>query len=109
MNSKVYVGNMPFQTTEAGLRELFGQFGCVTDVLIISEHDTGRPRGFGFVTFATEAESALAIERLHGAEIEGSKLTVNQARTRDEPGAERKFSSPNRRPGAFYSRQKRRR
>ena len=62
MNSKLYVGNMSFKTTEADLRDAFGQFGSITDVYIASDRETGRPRGFAFVTFSTDTESKLAAE-----------------------------------------------
>ena len=62
MNSKLYVGNMSFNTTEDALRDAFSQFGTVTDVYIANDRETGRPRGFAFVTFASEAESKTAIE-----------------------------------------------
>ena len=55
MNSKLYVGNLSFKTTEDGLRDAFGQFGNVTDVYVATDRETGRPRGFAFVTFGTAA------------------------------------------------------
>lgn len=91
MNSKLYVGNMSFQTTEAGLRETFGQFGSVTDVYIANDRETGRPRGFAFVTFSSEEESKLAIEKLNGVNLDGRALTVNEARPKEESGGNRSF------------------
>lgn len=109
MNSKLYVGNMSFETTEADLRDAFEQFGSVTEVHLASDRYTGRPRGFAFVTFSSEAESILAAEKLNGVDLKGRQLTVNPAKA---PGEEstgpRSFSSPNRRAGAFHSRGKRR-
>ena len=65
MNSKLYVGNMSFKTNEAGLRDVFGQFGSVTDVHIANDRETGRPRGFAFVTFSTDTEAKLAVEKMN--------------------------------------------
>lgn len=109
MNSKLYVGNMSFETTEADLREVFEQFGTVTEVHLASDRHTGRPRGFAFVAFSTEEESKLAASKLSGVDLNGRQLTVNAARS---SGAEstvvRTFSSPDRRAGAFQARGKRR-
>ncbi len=106
MNSKLYVGNMSFKTTEADLRETFGKFGAVTDVYIANDRETGRPRGFAFVTFATEEESKAAAEKMNGVDLDGRALTVNAAKPKEEMGGGggRSFDSPNRRPGAFQSR-----
>lgn len=107
MNSKLYVGNMSFKTTEAGLREAFAQFGTLTDVYIANDRETGRPRGFAFVTFSSEEESKLAAEKMNGADLDGRALTVNEARPKEEMGGAgggRKFSSPDRRAGAFQAR-----
>ncbi len=107
MNSKLYVGNLTFETTEADLRGLFEQFGTIEDVHVVSDRYTGRPRGFAFVTFSTEAESKLATEKLNGTEMNGRALTVNEAKPSGAPGGARQFSSPNRRAGAFHARGKR--
>jgi cold-inducible RNA-binding protein len=110
MNSKLYVGNLSFNTTEDGLRTAFGQFGAVTDVHIASDRETGRPRGFAFVTFETAEESKLASEKMNGFELDGRMLTVNEARAKDETTvAGRTYTSPNRRAGAFHARGNRRR
>ncbi len=105
MTSKLYVGNLAFETTEADLRETFGQFGNVTDVYLASDRYTGRPRGFAFVTFNTEEEGKLAIEKLNHVDIGGRQITVNEAKSKDEMGGGgRTFTSPNRKPGAFQAR-----
>ena len=104
MNSKLYVGNMSFKTTEAELRDAFGQFGSVTDVYIATDRETGRPRGFAFVTFSTDTESKLAAEKMNGVDLDGRQLTVNEAKPKEEMGGSRGFNSPNRKPGAFQSR-----
>jgi cold-inducible RNA-binding protein len=106
MNSKLYVGNMSFNTSEDALRTAFGQFGSVTDVYIANDRETGRPRGFAFVTMGTEAESKAAIEKMNGADLDGRALTVNEARPKEASagGAGRNFGSPNRERGAFQAR-----
>lgn len=108
MNSKLYVGNMSFNTTEDALRTAFGQFGAVTDVYIANDRETGRPRGFAFVTMGTEAESKAAIEKMNGADLDGRALTVNEARPKEASaggaGGGRNFGSPNRERGAFQAR-----
>jgi cold-inducible RNA-binding protein len=86
MNSKLYVGNMSFKTTEADLRDAFSKFGTVTDVYIASDRETGRPRGFAFVTFSTDTESKLAAEKLNGSDLDGRQLTVNEAKPKEESG-----------------------
>ena len=79
MSKRIYVGNMSFQTTEDQLRELFSEFGEVSQVNIITDRETGRPRGFGFV----EMEGAdSAISALDQKEFDGRVLTVNEARPR---------------------------
>lgn len=109
MNSKLYVGNVSFETTEEDLRGAFEQFGTVTEVHVASDRFTGRPRGFAFVTFSTEQESKLAAEKLNGVDLNGRQLTVNPARASgEESTGPRTFSSPNRRAGAFHARGKRR-
>lgn len=112
MNSKLYVGNLSFNTHEAGLRAAFAAFGNVTDVHIATDRETGRARGFAFVTFATEEESKLAAEKMNGAELDGRSLTVNEARPKEATGGVsaggRVYSSPDRKAGAFQARGKRR-
>lgn len=103
MNSKLYVGNMSFKTTEADLRDAFGQFGSVTDVYIANDRETGRPRGFAFVTFSTDTEAKLAAEKMNGVDLDGRTLNVNEAKPKEEM-AGRNFSSPDRRAGAFQAR-----
>ena len=108
MNSKLYVGNMSFKTSEADLRAAFGQFGSVTDVYIANDRETGRPRGFAFVTFSTDTESKLAIEKMNGADLDGRALTVNEAKPKESMGGggggSRNSGSPNRSAGAFQDR-----
>ncbi|MFW6058608.1 MAG: RNA recognition motif domain-containing protein [Phycisphaeraceae bacterium] len=78
----IYVGNLPYTTSEAELEQLFSQFGNVLRASIITDRDTGRSRGFGFVEMENENEGRQAIEGLHGQDFEGRPLTVNEARRR---------------------------
>jgi len=86
-NSKLYVGNLSFKTSEDDLRSHFGQYGSVTDVYVAMDKMTGRPRGFAFVTMGTEEEAKQAAEKINGTELGGRQLTVNEARPKeDRPG-----------------------
>lgn len=78
----IYVGNLPFDATEAGLRSLFADYGTVTSAAVITDRDTGRSRGFGFVELEDQALGEKAIGQLDGQEWEGRRLTVNKARPR---------------------------
>lgn len=79
---KIYVGNMAFSTTQDSLDALFSNYGQVQEVAVITDRDTGRPRGFAFVTMEDEGGKQ-AIEALNGQEFEGRTLTVNEARPRE--------------------------
>ena len=83
---RIYVGNMSFSTTEESLREAFEQHGAVDDVSIVTDRDTGRPRGFGFVEMSSNEEAQKAIDALNGTELDGRTLTVNEARPRERSG-----------------------
>lgn len=83
-NTKMYVGNLPFSATEAELRDIFGQHGEVTDVSIMMDRDTGRSRGFAFVSMGDAAAMNAAIKSVHGYSMGGRALTVNEARPREE-------------------------
>lgn len=80
MSKKIYVGNLSFQTTESDLMQAFSGFGPVESVSIITDRDTGRPKGFGFVAMADQADADKAINALNGTEFGGRNLTVNEAR-----------------------------
>ena len=80
MSAKLFVGNLPFKVTQEELSDLFTPHGSVTEVQLMMDRVTGRPRGFGFVTMASGEEAQKAIEALHGAEFGGRDLTVNLAR-----------------------------
>jgi RNA recognition motif-containing protein len=81
----IYVGNLPFSSTQAEISDLFSRFGTVHSVNLISDRETGRPRGFGFVEMDPDQAQA-AIEALNGSELGGRSLRVNEARGREERG-----------------------
>ncbi len=83
-NKKLFVGGIAWETTEEALKEFFAQAGEVEEAKIITDRQTGRSKGFGFVTMAKEEDAAKAIEELNGKELDGRKLTVNKARPREE-------------------------
>ncbi len=83
---KLYVGNLSFSTTDPDLKDLFGQYGTVTDVHLVTDRVTGRSRGFAFVTMSSAAEGTAAIGALEGKELDGRNLTVNEARPKEEGG-----------------------
>lgn len=80
MGKKLYVGNLPFSATDQILNDTFAQCGTVESAKIITDRDTGRSKGFGFVEMSTEAEAADAISKFNGADYDGRALTVNEAR-----------------------------
>ena len=84
MNSKLFVGNLSFNTTENDLHDAFAAHGTVTEANLMMDRMSGRPRGFGFVTMSSEAEAQKAIEAMNGHELDGRALTVNIARPREE-------------------------
>ena len=84
MNNKLFVGNISFNTTENDLQETFAAHGNVVETKLMTDRDTGRARGFGFVTMSTEDEAQNAITALNGASIDGRALTVNIAKPREE-------------------------
>ena len=85
MSKRIYVGNLSFQTTEEGLRDLFSQHGEVLSATIVMDRDTGRSRGFGFVEMDQNAAQA-AIETLDQTELDGRNLRVNEAKPRESRG-----------------------
>jgi RNA recognition motif-containing protein len=86
MGRKLYVGNLPYDTGEQALQELFAQAGAVDTVTIMRDMATGRARGFAFVEMATDAEAQKAIEQFNDHPFGGRNLTVNEARPRPERG-----------------------
>ena len=81
---RLYVGNLPFSSKESDLLRIFGDFGAIEDVAIVSDRETGRSRGFGFVTMPNEDEARKAIEELNGKDVDGRAIQVNEARPRTE-------------------------
>lgn len=78
----IYVGNLPFDAKDGDLRTLFAEYGSVDSASVITDRDTGRSRGFGFVELADSQQAVRAIEKLNGHEWNGRRLTVNEARPR---------------------------
>jgi cold-inducible RNA-binding protein len=83
MGTKLYVGNLPFNTTENELQELFSQAGAVQEVTLMQDRFTGKSRGFAFITMGSDEDSQNAISKLNGHAMEGRQLTVNEARPRE--------------------------
>jgi RNA recognition motif-containing protein len=82
MSTRLFVGNLSFDTNEQELREIFGQMGTVVEVKVVTDRDTGRPRGFGFIEMGSAAEATQAIQQLNGRELGGRTLKVNEAEER---------------------------
>ena len=93
MAKKLYVGNLPWSTTNDDLSQLFGQHGAVTSAAVLSDKMTGRSRGFGFVEMENDAEAEAAIAALNGQDYQGRKIVVNEARPMED--------RPPRRSGGF--------
>ena len=85
-NKRIFVGGLPYSTSDKELEELFSAHGTVESARIVTDRMTGRSRGFGFVEMSNEAEANEAIERLNGTQYEGRSLTVNEARPRTSRG-----------------------
>src|ERR1700743_3841229 len=86
MNTRLYVGNLSFNTNAEGVRTAFTQFGTVSDVHLVTDRETGRSRGFAFVTMGTTEEAAKAIEGMDGKTLDGRPLRVNEAEQRQQRG-----------------------
>ena len=86
MNTKLYVGNLAFHTTEDTIQRLFSQCGEVAETKLILDRETGRSRGFAFVEMSSQAEADKAVSMFHQKEFQGRTLTVNEARPREERG-----------------------
>ena len=86
MGSKLYVGNLPFTTTEADLRALFEEHGAIDSANVITDRETGRSRGFGFVEFQNESDAQDAQRALDGYDLDGRNLRVNEAQDRKRSG-----------------------
>lgn len=88
---KLYVGNLSFETTEKDLRDAFSAHGTVTDTHMILDRETRRPRGFAFVTMGNDTEGQAAIDAMHGRDLDGRPLTVNEARPMEPRAPRRDF------------------
>jgi cold-inducible RNA-binding protein len=84
MSTKLFVGNLSFNLTENDLQDAFSPFGTVVEVNVMMDRATNRPRGFAFVTMSSKEEAEKAIQGLHGKQIDGRPLTVNEARPRED-------------------------
>ena len=84
--SKVYVGNLSWNTTDDSLRQAFSQYGQVLDSIVMRDRDTGRSRGFGFVTYSSSEEADAAIQALHDQDLDGRRIKVNLANARGSGG-----------------------
>ncbi|MBI3823012.1 MAG: RNA-binding protein [Planctomycetes bacterium] len=84
MAAKLYVGNLTYEVTDSALEAMFAPFGTVQSAQVIMDRDTGRSKGFGFVEMGSSQEAQAAIDAMNGKEVDGRKLTVNEARPREE-------------------------
>ena len=96
MSTKLYVGNLAFQTTSQELQQLFGQAGTVQSASVVEDRDTGRSRGFAFVEMSSEEEATSAIAQFNGKEVGGRALKVNEAKPRENRGGGGRGFSDNR-------------
>lgn len=96
MSTRLYVGNLSFNSTESDLRDLFSQFGTVEDAALVTDRMTGNSRGFAFVTMSGADEANAAADALNGKDFQGRNLTVNEARPREESS---KFGPPKKKFG----------
>lgn len=83
---KIYVGNLSFNTTQETLEQQFGAYGQVEEAALVNDRETGRPRGFAFVTMANAEDAQKAIEALNGVDLDGRTITVNEARPKPAGG-----------------------
>ena len=86
MGKRLYVGNLPYSVTEQTLRETFGQCGTVDSVTMITDRDTGRSKGFGFVEMSSDSEAQKAIQELNGSTLEDRQIKVNEAKPKAPRG-----------------------
>jgi cold-inducible RNA-binding protein len=87
MTTKLYVGNLSFTTTGKDLQDLFSTAGLVREAAVIQDRDTGKSRGFAFVTMSSDADARNAVTRFHGSAFQGRNLTVNEAKPREDSRA----------------------
>lgn len=93
MSKKLYVGNLPFSVDNDKLKELFASYGEIEEATLISDKFSGRSKGFGFVTFTNDEDADKAIAEMNEKEVEGRKLTVNEARPMEERPPRRDFGN----------------
>jgi RNA recognition motif-containing protein len=86
---KLFIGGLSWSTSEDSLRAAFAEFGDVTEAIVVLDRETGRSRGFGFVTYSSDSSAQEAIERMNGSTLEGRTLVVNEAREREPRGTGR--------------------
>jgi RNA recognition motif-containing protein len=91
MSKTIYVGNLTWDTTSDDLYDLFQEHGAVANAQVITDHDTGRRRGFGFVVMTDDGQAAAAIAALNGVNYRGRDLTVNEAKPRESYGGRRRY------------------
>lgn len=96
MSKKLFVGSLPFSTTQDEMRDLFTEFGTITEATLITDRATGRSKGFGFVTFENDEEADKALQEMQGKEVGGRTIVVNEARPMEE--------RPRRREGGNFNR-----
>ncbi len=89
MVKKLFVGGLSWGMTDADLRKAFASYGEITEAKVITERDSGRSRGFGFVTFVRDEDAKTAISKMHGTSLEGRPLTVNEAQEKSKPEGRR--------------------
>ncbi len=93
MGNKIFIGGLSWNTSDEGLRSAFDEFGEIMDAKVITDRETGRSRGFGFITFANQEDANKAITKMNGASLDGRNLVVNEARERqDRGGGDRRHS-----------------
>ena len=97
MAKKLYVGNLPYTVTDDDLRQMFSEVGAVASAKVITNRDTGRSKGFGFVEMENDNEASDAITKFNGTDMEGRALTVNEARPQENSGDRKKNFNSDRR------------
>ena len=101
MSVKLYVGNLPFSISEGDLSDLFGQSGQVDSAQIVTDRETGRSRGFGFIEMGSQEAAEMAISQFNGYELDGRSLVVNEARPKESRGGGSGFGGGGGRGGSF--------
>ncbi len=91
MTAKLFVGGLPWSTTDEGLKAAFDEYGTVEEANVVRERDSGRSRGFGFVTFSTEEEAQAAVQGMDGQEIEGRQVRVESSQSKPRPPRRNNF------------------